>query len=404
MNRRKSELDSVLKRVKNASSLTEISELQSETFKVLIDNQQEGQIAKEEALILVEISGVGNFKIFDFINRWNNGKINPKKEDTEYLKKFYTELPQRIEIIEKALKFAEESGENEDQDLWQANKLNEEIMKKFKEYQILLPKLFKREDRKAQLEVIIQELKNSLIPLTEMKKNSKKVKEIFTGVKNEEISSYEALLSAEIELRLYISIEDWVRRWAKKTFHPNNEELEILKEIDARLPEAIQDLKIRAQEEKKLNRGNDYLAFAELFEKESENLLNSHELLRKCFERERLEQEIRFYGNKSKDGKSKQSLSDEFNKNDFEQTRKKIDHLNIEIKNLENKLLNSSFGQSGRQKQLNNLQNKKISNNTQPSNKNYGFSWLYVVIPLGILILILGMVVAYLLGKKNKRE
>lgn len=47
---------------------------------------------------------------------------------------------------------------------------------------------------------------------------------------------------------------------------------------------------------------------------------------------------------------------------------------------------------------------KEKETNSQTQNKNDKFNWLYVVIPGGILLVISGIVIAYLVGKKNKKD
>ncbi|RHZ36486.1 hypothetical protein [endosymbiont GvMRE of Glomus versiforme] len=58
------------------------------------------------------------------------------------------------------------------------------------------------------------------------------------------------------------------------------------------------------------------------------------------------------------------------------------------------------------QKQLKNKTNSSNSqsNSQTTNNQNNKFNWLYVVIPGGILLVICGIVIAYLMGKKNKER
>jgi len=55
------------------------------------------------------------------------------------------------------------------------------------------------------------------------------------------------------------------------------------------------------------------------------------------------------------------------------------------------------------QKELQSKQmgNKSSTNSQQPQQQ---FNWLYVVIPGAILLVVMGIIIAYLVGKKNKKE
>jgi hypothetical protein len=49
-------------------------------------------------------------------------------------------------------------------------------------------------------------------------------------------------------------------------------------------------------------------------------------------------------------------------------------------------------------------QQEKIQNDLQKQSSQKPFNWLWVVVPGGILLVIAGIIIAYLVGKKNKRE
>jgi neutral trehalase len=108
--------------------------------------------------------------------------------------------------------------------------------------------------------------------------------------------------------------------------------------------------------------------------------------------------------------------ADNSNNNQLQKIQEQLNSLQNQIQNLENKPNNSSVSQSDKQElsKLKNqiqqlqkdLQSKQADNQKSTSNsqQNEGFNWLYVVIPGGVLLVVIGIVIAYLVGKKNKRE
>lgn len=49
-------------------------------------------------------------------------------------------------------------------------------------------------------------------------------------------------------------------------------------------------------------------------------------------------------------------------------------------------------------------QQEKIQSDLQKQSSQKPFNWLYVVIPGGILLVVMGIVIAYLMGKKGNKE
>jgi len=112
-----------------------------------------------------------------------------------------------------------------------------------------------------------------------------------------------------------------------------------------------------------------------------------------------------------------QNPTDNSNNNQFQQIQAQLNALQKQIQDLENKPNNSNSSVASSDKQeltklknqaqqlQKNLQSKQTRNekntNSQPEK---GFNWLYVIIPAGVLIVVMGIVIAYLVGKKNKKS
>ncbi|WP_147410806.1 hypothetical protein [endosymbiont GvMRE of Glomus versiforme] len=48
--------------------------------------------------------------------------------------------------------------------------------------------------------------------------------------------------------------------------------------------------------------------------------------------------------------------------------------------------------------------NQQTDNNQQSNNKDNGFKWWYVAIPAGVLLVVMGIVIAYLMGKNKEKK
>lgn len=309
---RKSELEFILKKLKKTSSLTEIFKLKSETVKILTESQQEGQLSKEEVLIISKMSGEGNFKTFDFIKRWNDNKVQPNNEEIKCLERLYAEIPQVIEMMEKALEYAEKSGENKDADLRQVNELNKEIIKKIKECQKLLPELFQRErnrQRQQEEQIIDDDNQGSSIQSDFSSRSGGDTSQLSQEIKN-----------------LQNQISNLQTQQQAQPLIDNSQELKKTEQLLRSLQNDLQNIERR------------------------QNSVNS-------------------------------STS--------QQEKQELAKLKKQLIELQNQLKQSQISQP------------KQQNNSQPEKE---FNWLYVVIPAGVIIAIMGMVITYLIGKNKKRE
>ena len=110
----------------------------------------------------------------------------------------------------------------------------------------------------------------------------------------------------------------------------------------------------------------------------------------------------------------KQNPTDNSNNSQFQQIQEQLNALQNQIQNLENKIQGSPSTPTSQQKKQElvklkhqtqqlqkDLSNKQINSQTTSGDK---FNWLYVVIPGGVLILAMAVIIAYLLGKRNKKE
>lgn len=82
-----------------------------------------------------------------------------------------------------------------------------------------------------------------------------------------------------------------------------------------------------------------------------------------------------------------------------EQTTSQIESLQAKKQQIQSELKQKQ----SQQKELKDKVNSPQFNTSQQNNTDK-FNWLYVVIPGGILLVVMGIVIAYLLGKKNKKE
>ena len=89
------------------------------------------------------------------------------------------------------------------------------------------------------------------------------------------------------------------------------------------------------------------------------------------------------------------------NQNSSEDQSTKSPEIEQKIETLQNKKQEIQSELNQKQSQQKELKDKV---NSQQSDKENKFNWLYVVIPGGILLVMAGIVIAYLVGKKNKRE
>lgn len=236
--------------------------------------------------------------------------------------------------------------------------------------------------------------------------------------------------SKEFELALFIFqkgsliIGEFMTKWMKKSIRPNDEELDLLekafdegskvfnffeekslitKESNEINQKKLQDCNYMVQQEKKVRR----------LEKEMKDKQNSSQSSQNSSPENDSASNLNIQKNNSQEIQALQSQiislqssikSLEASKNFSDDREKKLENLKQQLANLQNELQSL---QSKSNKPNSNNNSSRLRNSNENSNEvnsaepKKDFPWV-IVAPLGITVVIFGIIIAYLLGKKSK--
>ena len=280
-----------------------------------------------------------------------------------------------------------------------------------------------------ELSDILEKLKKPEISLRE-------VRDLYFEAKNkflvaEEKTEVAGINAVSIFLRVIVINSDFVKNWQSGKISPKNEELDLLEEGCEEVPavldylkengvkiddnffsktkKGLKELKQKVQQEKEIRRQQQNQSSTPPTSKPS----NNQQINQLQNQLNQLSQQIQsLLNNQNK------NPADNSNNGQFQQIQEQLNSLQSQIQSLEKQPNNSNSPVSQTDKQeLTKLKNqiqqlqkdlqskpegrKPTINSQQPDNK---FNWLYVVIPGGILLVVAGIAIAYLVGKKNKKE